>query len=125
MNYLSWFQKFGKVSFFSLLILLVGTFLLTLLHYFDWIPYSFVSVGKLILSILSFFLGGFFISKNQKQKGYLEGMKYGVLFLCFMIFISFLFFSYSFSMNQLFYDLILLLSSMVGGMLGINFSTKK
>lgn len=125
MNYLLWFQKFGKSFLLFLGILLTLTFLVTVLHYFSILPSSVVTVMKLIIPILSFFVGGFFISKNSREKGWLEGLKCGGLFLLFMILFSLLILKKSFLLTDFIYYMILLVGSVFGGMVGINFVAKE
>lgn len=124
MNFLKWLYKFGK-SFLWFGIILIGfTFLVTFLHYFNLISRNVVVIGKLITPILAFFFGGFILSKNSLEKGWLEGLKCGILFLLCMIFIR-LFLHSSFSLQHLLYYFILIFGSVFGGMLGINFTTKE
>lgn len=125
MNYFLWFQKFGKAFLGFLGFLLIFTFIITLFHYFNFLPTSVITVMKLIIPIVSFFIGGFLISKNSREKGWLEGLKCGGLFLVFMLLFSFLILKKSFMVTDLIYYLILLVGSVFGGMVGINFTTKE
>lgn len=125
MNYFFWFQKFFKSFLVFLGILLFFSFLITLLYYFNWIPSQVVNVLKLIIIIFSFFTGGFFISKNSKQKGWLEGLKCGGVFLLIMFLFRILILRNGFFWKDFIYYGILLICSILGGMIGINFTTTK
>jgi len=103
-----------------MLIILVSTFITTILHYFNVIGGNLMSVLKLVIPILALFYGGIYIGKNSMKKGYIEGIKLGVLFSLILLIISFFIPDTIKFINQIIYFLIILGSSMFGGMLGIN-----
>ena len=123
MNYVLWLKRLGRSFLYLFGILLVLTFLMTLLHYFNLIPYRVVTILKIIIPILSLFIGGFVIAKNSKEKGWLEGMKLGMIFLILLMLFNYLGLSKSFEIKDFIYYLILFIASTFGGMVGINFTT--
>lgn len=125
MNYLFWFQKFAKALLGFLGILLIVTFIISFLYYFNLLPYQVINVLKMVIIILSFFTGGFLVSKNSRQKGWLKGLKCGGIFLLLMILFRLLILRNGVSLKDFVYYLILLIGSVFGGMVGINFTTKK
>lgn len=125
MNYLLWFQKFAKALLGFLGVLLITTFLISLFSYFNLIPYQVMNILKMVIIILAFFLGGFLVSKNSRQKGWLEGLKCGGIFLLLMLLFRLLILKNGISLTDFIYYLILLIGSIFGGMVGINFTTKK
>lgn len=101
------------------IILLIGIFILTLLNYFEIITGGLFSIFQIILIIITTIIGGFLIGKEAKQKGWLEGLKIGLLFILLITILNF-FFVKNFSIRFLLYDFILIISTMIGGILGIS-----
>ena len=56
---------------YIVLCLLILTFILTLFSYFNIISDKVVSIFKIIIPIISLFIGGFFIGKKSLRKGWL------------------------------------------------------
>ena len=69
----------------SLLILLGGTFLITILNYFNIINPIFTNILNIIIPIVSLFIGGLLIGRESNNKGYLEGIKFGSIYALFII----------------------------------------
>lgn len=100
------------------LIILGGTFILTLLNYFNLVPNKILSILKLLLPIISIFVISYKLGKQSEKNGYLEGLKIGsIIVLLFIILVLLL---DKFMIKSLIYYLILILSSIMGSMIGIN-----
>lgn len=97
----------------------VGTFILTILNYFNIVTTNFTNITKLIILIFSIFIGSFILGKKSLKKGYFEGIKYGTLFTILLIIINLLFIK-DFKLTSIVYFLIIIISSTFGSMLGIN-----
>ncbi len=108
----------------SILILLVGTFLISLLSFFNILKGNLLTITKFLIPFLSFFIGSFQQGKESKKKGFLEGLKIGSI-LVFILFI----FNYgiyqTLHFKNFLYYFLLLFVSLVGGMLGISRKTEK
>lgn len=100
------------------IILLVGTLLLTLFNYFNLLSSKIISVLKLLLPLTSIFITGYQLGKQSEKKGYIEGLKLGVIII--LIFLTFVLILDKFSLKSLIYYLILLLTSVMSSMIGIN-----
>ena len=74
---------------------------------------------KLIIPILSLFFTTIAFSKKAINKGYLEGLKIGCLNIIVFIIITSLT-KQGFSLRMTIYFIILLITSALGGMIGIN-----
>jgi len=112
-----------KLSFSFIYIissLLIITFFITLLNYFNIINDKIISIFKILIPILSLFIGGFYIGKNSNNKGYLEGLKLGGIFCLFLLIFNFLALNNSFKLKYLLFYLILIASTILGSMIGIN-----
>ncbi len=101
------------------------TLIVTLLHYINWIGSKTLSVLEIITPLLSLFIGGFIIGKNSKQKGWLEGLKLGGLFLTLLILFQYLGLRIHFSVKTILFYALLLISCVFGSMLGINKRAKE
>lgn len=71
-----------------------------------------------MIPILAMFTSGYKIGKSSEKKGYLEGIKIGgIIILNFLVLVLLL---DKFSLKSLLYYLILLLTSILSSMIGIN-----
>lgn len=102
----------------------VFTFILSLFNYINVIDGMFVffMVFNLILSV---FIGGFCIGRRSLKKGWLEGLKYGFVFLFILTLLNVLGFSNDLSVKYFVFCSIILVSSILGGMVGIGFRNEK
>lgn len=122
MNYL---KILGKSFIYIISILLISTFVITILNYFNIFNGKIVTFFKIVIALISMFVGGFIIGKNSKQKGWLEGLKLGIIILIILFIINYLILKQSFDIKNLIYYLILLSSIIFGSMIGINKKTNK
>lgn len=104
------------IYFFT--ITLIGTIFITILNYFNILNIKIISSLKLILPILSIFISSYILGTKSNKLGYIEGLKLGLIITITFLIITLL--TKSFAIKTLIYYLILLLSSILGGMLGIN-----
>ena len=102
-----------SISFLSLLLIT------TLFSYLNIIKSNMATIITIIIPLLSIFLSSLYIGKNSIKKGWLEGIKLGLIIIVSFITINLLFYN-KFNIRNLIYYLILLLSSVLGSMLGIN-----
>ncbi len=100
-------------------LILIFTFILTVFHYFNIINERFLDLFKMIISSITIIMGGYKIGKNSIKKGWLEGIKFGLIIISIFLVIV-LIFKFDFSIKNLIYYLIILLSSVFGGMIGIS-----
>ena len=81
-----------------------------------------LSLNKIILIILSsviMLVSGFMIGKRSLKKGFISGGILGIIFILFLIIMG-LFFKVNFNLERFIYYVILILSSMLGSIIGIN-----
>lgn len=118
-------MNYIKAFLHAMGIVLVLVFIFSILNYFNIISGSVMSVLLLITSFLSIFYGGFYVGKRSTKKGFVEGIKFGLL-LFIILFIMSLFINNDLKfLNRFIYFLIIISSSMLGGMIGINKSKNK
>lgn len=114
------------ISFiYSIVSLLILTFVLTLLNYFNVVNGGFFIFLLIFDMVFSVFLGSFMLSKRCNSNGWFEGLKFGFIFLLFVCLLDYFGFSFSFNLKFLMFSIIILVSSIFGGMVGINFKKEK
>lgn len=94
------------------------------LGYYFFLNSKVVKVISFIYVILTFLVFGFMEGKKALEKGYLTGIKTGLLFIGIMFLIS-LFNKNFFSFSKIIYYVILLFATILGSMIGINMKKNK
>ena len=117
MNYL---KKLAYSFLYIILSLLIITFIISTLNYFN-----IISLFKIFIPIISLFIGGYFIGSKSTNKGYLEGLKLGLIFSILLIIFNYLAFDNSFKLKYILFYIILITSSIFGSMIGINKNKKQ
>jgi len=118
-------RKFGKALLYSIGTILVFTFIITLLNYFNMFSYKIVIIFKIIIPIMSIFIGSLIMGKNSSNKGWLEGIKYGIIFTIILCIMNYLILRTAFKVQDLIYYLIIILTSSFGSIVGINYKKEK
>jgi len=108
--------SFIKVLFFNILELFTLLFLVTILYYFNLINEKTFDVLKLIILLSSIFINSFILGKKKNNKGYIEGIKYGIIIISLLLIITIIFSKLQFKLF-IFYPLILI-TSLLGSMIG-------
>ena len=117
MNYL---KKLGISLLYILISLLILTFIITTFYYFDLMSDKTLSIFKIIIPVFSMILGGFITGRKSNKSGYIEGLKLGLITSILFIIFNFLAFNNSFKLKYLLFYIILIISSILGSMIGIN-----
>ena len=115
---MTYLKLYGKKIFFTILEILLCLFILSLLYYFNLIQEKTYSILKIICLLGSIFINSFLLGKSTIKKGYLEGIKYGLL-LVLICLIPTLFLQ-QFQLKILIYYFLILSTSTLGSMVGIS-----
>lgn len=118
MNYIKKLSKSLLISIISFIILLTVN---TLFIYLNIFKGNIITITSIIIPILSIFIGSFILGNNISKKGWLEGLKLGILYIIFYTIINLIIYN-NFNIKLLLYYSILVIGSILGGMIGI---TKK
>lgn len=113
-------KNYLKSYLYLFILILILTIILSIINYFFTIP---TKIIKLLIPIISIIISTIILGKNTKSKAYLEGIKFTSLYIILSIIIS-LIIKNSFSFKLILCYLILLLSGIIGSMIGINISKK-
>ena len=105
----------------TLIIILIGSIIITTLNYFNILNGITHKIIMLLTPIISVAIGSFNIGKRSSQKGYIEGIKYGFIWIFILLIINLI--AKNFTITSIIYYIILLLAAILTSVLGIN--TKK
>ena len=119
MNYLKVLSK--SIIYVISLILIINIFV-TIFSYFNLFNDNIIKFFKLVTPIISIFTGAFIMGRNSNKNGYLEGIKLAII-------IDFLFIIFSitfnnFKLESIIFYIILLASSILGSIIGIQKKVK-
>lgn len=113
-------KKYLKVYGLIIAIILISAIFLTILNYFNILNGNILKWIKILIPIIAVLIGSIKIGKNTDKKGYLEGLKFGGIFIIFLIIFNFLAYDNDFNIMSIVFYFLILLSSTLGAMLGIN-----
>lgn len=94
--------------------------ILSILYYFNVVGNGVINYFKLFIIAISMLIGGIYIGSQANQKGWLEGLKVGLEIIVLFFIVSYLAFDQGIHIKTLIYYFILLASSTLGSMIGIN-----
>ncbi len=114
------FKNYIKSITYTLIILLILTFILTILSYFNIIGNKLLTILEFIAIIVSTLIGGIIIGKNAKKQGWIEGIKISLIFIILLIVLNILLINKKLDYTNLIYYLIITISTTLGSMIGIN-----
>ena len=116
---LKYLNSILKVLLINILLILLLSSFTTLLYYFNLLSSGVYNIFKLLIPLFSIFITTISFTKQVKEKGWLEGLKLGLLLIIVFITIS-SFANTSFNIKMMLYYLIILITAILGGMIGIN-----
>ena len=121
---MEYIKKLGISFLFLFSSFIILTMIMTIFSYFNILGDKTTNIFKIIIPIISLFIGGFYIGKKSMKKGWLEGLKLSIICSIIIIIINYLVYSSPFESKNILYYIILIASSVLGSMIGINFKQK-
>lgn len=112
-------KEYGILALQFLLFLLGGSILISVGYYFLFSSKVVMALGTVYL-LLIFLIFGFKSGKKTEAKGFIAGLKIGFFFLLLLLLVNLLFYRSGFTFLRFIYYFILLFSSVIGAMAGIN-----
>lgn len=106
------------LGYYAIFIILL-TFICSLLNLIG-VNSTITNLMIFVFNILAFFIFGFKTGKKANNKGYIAGLKIGGLFLLILIIINLFSARNFFNITTIIYYVLLILSSTLGGSIGIN-----
>lgn len=115
------FYKYIKslIIFLSSLIIIPAFLTIFNLFKFNTSRITIIIIGALLMLIVGFITG-----KNSNSKGYLKGLLISVISITILVILS-LIFRFKLNINSLIYYVVLVISTTLGSMIGINKKSKK
>ena len=117
---MKYLKNLGMSFIYIISTLLILTLITTIFSYFNIFNDKVTSIIKIIIPIISMFIGGFYIGNKSNKKGFLEGLKLGLIFSLFLMIFNYLALFNSLKLKHLLFYIILIISSIFGSMIGIN-----
>lgn len=99
--------------------IMVLSFIMTIFSFFNILNDSVTSFFKILIPIISLLMSGIVMGRNSTKKGWLEGLKLGLLVSLLIMLFNMLGLRNSFKISNLLFYTILTFSSVVGSMIGI------
>lgn len=117
-------NKYFTSTGISILLIIVFSFLLNILNYFDILNSSVYKGILLLFLVISIISGSYYLGYKSDNKGYLNGIYFGVIISLLFIIIS-LIFKEKVTVSSFIYYLIIIIISSIGGTIGINNKTSE
>ena len=115
---MKYLKKLFKCLLYTFLFFAFFSLLLTAFNYFNIINYQTVTIGKIIIPILSLGFSGLLMGKKATKNGWLEGLKISLIITIPLIIFATII--GEFSPKKLTFFLILIITGIFGSILGIN-----
>lgn len=113
--------NYGKVLAIPLGVILIAPLFLAILNLLGMRTYDII---LLVIMIISSLVAGFISGRKTEKNGYLNGIVLGII-LSLIMFIFSLIFKNTYKLDTLIYYLIIIASSTIGSMIGIQKNNKK
>lgn len=107
-----------KSMVYTISIILISTIILTIFNYFNILNGIPLKIIMLLIPLVAVFIGSFKIGRISNKNGYIEGIKYGMIWIILLLIVNLI--TKNFTLTSIIYYVILLLISAVAGVLGIN-----
>lgn len=112
-------KKYLKSILGAFIIMICGIFLVSILNYFSIFNKTILGIIKLMLTLFSLFYSGYTLGKSTNKMGYIEGLKSGGIIVFIMIIYNIIL-KNQFNLKSVFFYIILIAISVLGGMIGIS-----
>lgn len=113
-------MKYLKKQLFSLLIYILGFILLiSITSYFSIISYNISNYLIKILFLIGIFIFNFKIGRKSSKKGLIKGIKHSLGIIIVLLFLN-LITGFNFSIKTLLYYMLIMLTSILASILGVN-----
>ncbi len=117
------FKNAGKSLLISYGFITALTLIITILNYFSILNLNILNYLFYVIPFISFVIGGYTLGKKSLNKGWLVGLKFGFLSILSLIIVNLILFQ-EFILANIFNFIIILISSIIGSILGINKKTE-
>lgn len=116
---MTYLKLYGKRFLYTILSLFISLSLLTLLYYFDIIGENLFNILKVIILLFNIFISNYILGKKAQNKGFLEGIKFGSIIIITLFLLTILT-SSAIRIRLILYYIIIMITSIFGGIVGIS-----
>lgn len=102
----------------TIFLILFSVVVINIFYYFNLLSENIYRFFKILSIIISIFTGGFIIGRKSNNKGYLNGIVFGLILICFSFILCLIFSSIQFKL--FIYYLVIITSACLGGTIGIH-----
>ena len=113
-------KNFLKHFLVTTIVIFLNLFFISTLYYFNILSTSIVNYLRPLSILIILFISSYRLGKKLEKNGYLEGLKLGGTTIILFLIISIIFFRSYFMIRLVLYYIILLITSILGSMIGIN-----
>lgn len=124
-DYMIFLRNSLKPLFFTFVFIFVLTLIITLLNYVDLFGTKLTNVFKIIIPLFSILIGSILIGKKSINKGWLAGLKFSIIYLFITFLLNYLGFDKEYKLIDLISILLVIITSILGSIIGINRKLKK
>ena len=117
------FIEYIKRLSYSIIFVLIGVFILTIFNYYNITSDRTFSFLELITLLVVILIQSFYLGKKANNKGYLEGIKFGLFLILFLLLYSLS--NNTFHLFLLLYYFMIISVSILGSVIGINTKKRK
>ena len=100
-------------------LILISSLILNIFYYFDIFNNTLYKILLIIFNSLIIGFSSYILGKNTNEKGYIEGLKFGLIIALIMFLLSLIFFR-NIELGMIIYYIIIIIVSVIGSMIGIN-----
>lgn len=115
---MTYLTRYGLRVGYALLGIVGIIILLTTFYYFNIIGEGVFNFLVLVSMIVNIFINSFILGKTATKKGYIEGAKFGSIFVLSFLILTIIF--SNFRIRVLIYYFIIMISAIFGSMVGIS-----
>lgn len=112
-------KKYSMRLAYTFLSLGFSVLFITTLYYFNLINENTYKVFKIVVLIINLFISGFILGREAKSKGFLEGIKLGLMIIPIFLIVTLLI-KEPLKLTVILYYLIILITSTFGSMIGMS-----
>lgn len=116
---MTYLLNYGKRLLWTFIILFISLIAISTLYYFNLISPNTYKVLEITILLLSIFINSFILGKKSNKRGYLEGIKFSSIIIVLFIILSIIL-SEALMFRNIIYYLIIMITSILGSMIGIN-----
>lgn len=111
-------MKYLKSILFMFSIFLILNIIITIISYYSLFSDNVINIFKILSFIISFLSSSIYFGLNIKKKGLINGIKLSLIYILLFIIISIIL--SRFNIKDLLYYLIILITVIIGSVIGVN-----